>query len=171
MERFSEEEWRLLGTLPPMIGAVMAGVGSSGLGTVKEAFASMRAVLGGGRRYPDNALITGLTARATSLEEARKRASGNYRAVRARLEQHGIETPEQLRSYLLEECRRANRILAEKTSPQEAREYREWVMYVAEKVAAAAREGGFLGFHGERISKEERKLLEELREALAPRSS
>ena len=151
-----------------MIGAVMAGVGKSGLGTVKEAFASMKAVMGGSKQYPDNALIGGLMARASSWEEARERASSNHRMIQAKLEQRGVKTPEQLREFLLDECRRANRVLADNASASEAAEYKEWVISIAEKVAAAAKEGGFLGFGGERISEEERELLQEIQETLLP---
>ncbi len=167
-DRFSDDEWLLLGSLPPMIGAVTAGVGKSGLGTIKEAFASIKAVMGGAGQYPDNALIGELMARASSWEEARERASGKHRQIKEKLEQRGIRTPEQFKEYLLEECRRTNQLLADRVSADEAAEYKEWVISIAEKVAAAAKEGGFLGFGGERISKEERELLQEIRETLLP---
>ena len=161
--KFDEQERLLLATLPPMIGAVMAGVGKSGLGTVKEAFASMKAVMEGGKQYPDNRLIGELMAHSSSWEEAKERAPKNRQMFQAKLEQKSIESPEQLKTLLLAEYRQANELLAENIPPQEAQQYKEWVMRIAEQVAAAAKEGGF---GGERISKEEHELLQEIQEAL-----
>ena len=48
----------------------------------------------------------------------------------------------------------------------QAAQYREWALGVAEKVAMAATEGGFLGFGGTRLSDAEKALIEQIKRAL-----
>ena len=49
---------------------------------------------------------------------------------------------------------------------EQAAQYREWALSVAEKVAMASTEGGFLGFGGTRLSDAEKALIEQLKTAL-----
>jgi hypothetical protein len=83
----------------------------------------------------------------------------------ARMKAKRIDSAEKLRAQALDDCRAALPLLA-KVSPQQASEYKQWAMAVAEKVAMASTEGGFLGFGGERLSANEQKLLGELKTAL-----
>ena len=64
------------------------------------------------------------------------------------------------------DCRNIAELLHSKASEQEADEYKQWAMIVAENVAKAAKEGGFLGFGGEQISAEEKELFRQLGAAL-----
>ena len=48
----------------------------------------------------------------------------------------------------------------------EAEAYVNWAIQVAEQVALAAKEGGFLGVGGERVSAQEMTALDAIREAL-----
>ena len=57
-------------------------------------------------------------------------------------------------------------MLTAKSSASEAAEYKQWAMSVAEKVANASTEGGFLGFGGERVTAEEKAVIEDIRNAL-----
>ena len=57
-------------------------------------------------------------------------------------------------------------LLAAKASATEAEEYRQWALSIAEKVANAATEGGFLGFGGERVTPAEKSLIDDIRKAL-----
>ena len=61
-----------------------------------------------------------------------------------------------------------NRIVSAKATPEEAAAYRGWLQAAAQETANAAKEGGFMGFHAERVSQGEQRMLEKLAEALAP---
>jgi hypothetical protein len=65
----------------------------------------------------------------------------------------------------LEIIRRAGAAVA-RMPGQDADEYKRWVMSVAQKVAEASKEGGFLGFGGKRVSEEEKTSLREIAEAI-----
>jgi hypothetical protein len=62
--------------------------------------------------------------------------------------------------------REALGIVQAKGTPEDARAYADFLMNLANRVTSAAKEGGFLGFGGERISEGERVLLGELSQAL-----
>jgi hypothetical protein len=64
---------------------------------------------------------------------------------------------------MLGEVREAVGVLDRRAKPEEAEAYRAFLLYVANSVAEAAREGGFIGIGGKRVSDEEQRLLERLR--------
>ena len=68
---------------------------------------------------------------------------------------------------ILEELGDVNRIVSEKATPDEADAYREWLRAAAQEAANAAKEGGFLGFHAQRVSEGEQRMLDKLAEVLA----
>ena len=165
----SEDEMMLLATLPQAIGSCVATAAGSGLlGTGKELFASGQAVMAGLKDYPDNALIQALvpdpSAEDKLAELAQARATRDW--AMARLRSKGIHTPAQMAALTLEDARAVARLLDSRVDPAQAAQYRAWALSVAEKVAMAATEGGFLGFGGTRLSEAEQALIGQLRAAL-----
>jgi hypothetical protein len=69
---------------------------------------------------------------------------------------------------ILEELTAVNRVVSEKATPEEADAYRAWLRQAADDAANAAKEGGFLGFHAQRVSEGEQRMLDKLAEVLAP---
>ena len=67
---------------------------------------------------------------------------------------------------ILDELGAVNRILSEKASPEDAAATREWLLAAAQEAANAAKEGGFMGWHAERVSEGEQRMLDKLAEAL-----
>ena len=125
------------------------------------------AVFEGIKQYPTNALIGAIVPRpdaerTDALEKLRKSRD----ATIARVKEQSVDSAEKLCALAVEDCRAAAQVLASKASGTEASEYKQWALSVAEKVAMAATEGGFLGFGGERLSASERELLEKLKTAL-----
>jgi hypothetical protein len=57
-------------------------------------------------------------------------------------------------------------LLDQKATPDEAATYKNWLYQVSVKVANAAKEGGFLGLGGARISKAEQATLNQIAAAL-----
>lgn len=165
---YTEDELYLIASLPHTIGAAMAFVGHSGVfGTGKEMFVSATSILNGVKEYPNNALIQAILP---NLQEDRQEAMSKMKQFRswttARMKEKGINSAEKMRAQALEDCRAVAKLLASKGNPQEVSEYKQWAMAVAEKVATASTEGGFLGFGGERLSANEKLLLAELEGAL-----
>ena len=170
--RFTEEEIFLLSSTPVQIGTVMAFAEGSGLGTVKEMLSSSKTYISGLKEYPNNEIIIGVLPNiADGFKESMSSAKEIRQKAMQRLKQKGISTSEGLRDLLLEDSRQVAAILAEKATPAEASEYKEWSMSIAENVAKAAKEGGFLGFGGTRVSAGEIEAFSQIANALGTQSN
>ena len=69
------------------------------------------------------------------------------------------------RAALIDGCKHAAAAVAQK-SPAEAEEYKRWLVTLAQKTAEAAKEGGFLGIGGTRVSEAEKAAITDLASAL-----
>ncbi len=160
---YTEEELNLLANTPQLIGAAMAFAGSSGLfGTGKEMFTNAQAVMSGVKSYPNNALIQAILPNPQGDASA---AMDKMKKVRdwgvARFKAKGVDSAEKFQAETLEDCKAVAALLA-KASPQEASEYKQWAMSIAEKVAMATTEGSFLGFGGEQFSANEKAFFSQI---------
>ena len=165
----SPDDLQLLATLPQAIGSSVAFAGRSGLvGTGKELFSSGQALMAGVKAYPDNELIRAIVPDPRAADKhgelAQARATRDWAS--ARMKALNIRSAAQLTAQTLADAREVATLLDSKVDPMQAAQYREWALSVAEKVAMAATEGGFLGFGGTRLSEAERQLIDELRVAL-----
>ena len=164
---YTDDELMLLAAAPLMIGTAAASASASGIiGTGKELFANAGALLEGGKAYPHNIIIGQLVPDASG---DRTQAIAWLRKVRdwtgAQLKASGADSVEATRIVAIEKARAAAALLAAKASPDEAREYGQWAVSVAERVAQAATEGGFLGFGGERVTAAEQSFIDQVKKA------
>lgn len=165
--RFTDDQWFLLGAMPGMIGAAMSNAAPSGIiGTVKEMSAAMRANVQGKQDFPDSELINELMRKAANWDEAKEKLSDYREKAKERITTANIKSREDLQAMALEDCKAAVALVDDQCSDSEASAYRQWTLNVARAVAEAAKEGSILGFGGERVSAEERKLLNELETVL-----
>ena len=67
---------------------------------------------------------------------------------------------------ILDELGAVNRLVTEKATPEDAAALRAWLLAAAQASADAAKEGGFMGFHAERVSAGEQQMLDRLGEVL-----
>ena len=165
----SEDELQLLSSLPQTIGSAVAFAGSSGLfGTGKELFASAQGLMAGAKDFPDNALIRAIVPDPTAADRGAEmdRAKKTRDWMVARMKAKGVDKPEKFTAIAIEDSAAAAALLDAKASPEEAAQYRQWVTKVAETVANAATEGGFLGFGGERLSAGEKTVIAQIQAAL-----
>jgi hypothetical protein len=130
--------------------------GSSGLGTIKESIAIAQSVLE--NQSSNVPFIRDLTSR-TEMQSAQNN-------LNQRLGGPNAPTKENLQLAALDQVRTSMSILNGRASQEEFDAYRKVIYGVAEKVANAASEGGFLGFGGTRVSGEEQSFLDELRNTL-----
>jgi hypothetical protein len=158
---FTDEEWARLKRAPFVAGMAISLADPGGpIEAVKETSATLktvRAAEAGGRGE-----FVGALAREV-VEDAGHRQSpfGGFRPSKGA--NAGVE--------ILGELREVNRIVSDKASPEEAAAVREWLLEAAQEAANAAKEGGFMGFHAERVSEGEQRMLDSLKDALAAPSS
>jgi hypothetical protein len=134
---FNAEEWERVAQAPAL-GAMMVMLADRG-GAIRESLAVGKAYAEA-RRDADGELLEALVGSAPQLDPA------------------SVGAPDQLPERL----REAVRIVNEKATPEEAEQYRQFILRVAETVAHAHKEGGVLGIGGKEVSERERAALDEL---------
>jgi hypothetical protein len=121
---------------------------------VKETSAVIKFATGSSGEQRDD-LVGELAGEVRGLAEQRKNPLGDFKPRGALA---GKE--------IVDEISRANEIVSAKASPEEAEAFRAWIIECAQRAADAAKEGGFMGFHAERVSQGEKDMLAQLRSAL-----
>ena len=157
-DTFTSDEWTLLRIAPSFVSVGISAVDPSGL------FSSVKEVVAGANR-------TMATLNANNRLElfsalAADRSIPGIPDVDALL---GEGTKEQqmqnFKRAALDRVQAATGLVALKASPGEADAYRRMLVAVAEDAANAAKEGGFLGFGGVRVSDKERAFIDEVSKA------
>ena len=155
---FTEEEWTRLKRAPFVAGMAISLADPGGpIEVVKETAATLKAVLheaeGGGR----GELVDAIAREATDDARQRKSPFAGFKPSKGATA--GVE--------ILDELGEVHRIVSEKATPEEAAAFRDWLLAAAQEAANAAKEGGFMGFHAERVSEGEQRMLDRLGEVLA----
>ena len=153
---FSEDEWATLVRSPMVAGAAITLADPGGpIEVVKETSAVLKFATSSSSEQRDD-LVGELAREVRGLAEQRKNPLGDFKPRGALA---GKE--------IVDETARANEIVSAKASPEETYAFRAWIMECAQRAADAAKEGGFMGFHAERVSQGEKDMLAQLRSALS----
>lgn len=167
-EKYTTEEWKTIASVPQSVGAIMASAGYSGLiGSGKEMFASVRGIMDAKKEFADNSLIQEIVPDAKDRSKAMENAKEQREFLMNKIKENNVKSSEDLRKLILADCKKTIELIDAKEDEKTASEYKKWVLDVAEGVANAAKEGGFLGFGGERFSEKEQKLFGELKNVLS----
>ena len=154
---FTTEEWNVIRRAPFTAGLVVVAASPSGpFGVVKEMFAVGQTLADVKLHGASSTLVKALVADLETPEARQQSMPAELQA----------KTPDQLRSAALDACRQAAAIVENKGEPEEAQAFKGWLVSIGEKVADAAKEGGFLGIGGTRVSDQEKSALKDLSSAL-----
>jgi hypothetical protein len=139
---FNAEEWSTLVEAPVLAGmrVVTAGRG----GTIRETMAMGKVYAAARQQHGESELLDNLVSSPPTMDPQRVGSSGDVKgAVEQRL-------------------REAVGILEGKATAEELDAYRGFVVTLAEAVANAHKEGGFMGVGGTPVSEDERRALDEI---------
>jgi hypothetical protein len=157
---FTPDEWRQLLRSVSLAGVAVTAASPSGpIGVVKEMFAAGKIVARAKTDSAANELIRAIAADLATPE-------GRTQATEGMDTELTGATPDQIKARAIEALRRAAAIVDAKADPQEARALKMWLRSISQEVAEAAKEGGFLGIGGVRVSEAEQAALREIAEAL-----
>ncbi len=164
---FSEADWKIVSSLPSMVGGAAALADNSGIfGTLKESMANVRAIMEGLKTHPDNELIKALTPSRENAKELKEMALARRTEIMNMLKERGVQSGEAMVALTLEEAGRANAIIDANTDPNTAAEFKAWIIEIATKVVNSAKEGSKLGFGGVLVSDKEKQFIEDLKNVL-----
>jgi hypothetical protein len=139
---FSEEEWDLLRQAPESAGLIVVTADKGG--TFRETFALAKEYAAARKKPGSSELVDQL------VEDGPRGGPKSH-------------SGEEVRSHGLQALREARALLDEKATPEEADDYRRFVVALAERVAEAHREDG-----EDAISTRERAAIEEIETSLTP---
>jgi hypothetical protein len=146
---FNADEWATVVDGP--IYAALRVIAASHGGRLRESLAMGRAYQDARGRQGESELLDDLVKSPPAIDaEEVRHAQGDIAEV----------TTQHLRD--------AAGLVAAKATPAEADSYKTFVMTVAQAVASAHKEGGFLGIGGKQITDAENQALDEISTALGP---
>jgi hypothetical protein len=144
---FNAEEWSTVVDGPLYAG--MRVISAERGGTLRETVAMGRVYQEAREHHGESELLDELVKAAPSIDPDRAReAGGNIAAL----------TTQQLHDAIA--------ILQTRASPAEVDAYKRFVMTIAQAVASAHKEGGFLGIGGTQVTEAENQALDEISTAL-----
>jgi hypothetical protein len=148
---FTADEWSLLCKSPMLAAMVVVAASPSGpFGVIKEMIAMAKLVAetkAKGGEGLVSAVVNEITTRE-GIEHAKP------------TEIQG-KSPDQARAYALDQLKQAAALLHQK-APGDATAFTQWLQEVAQRVASASKEGGFLGFGGTLVSEQEHAALRDI---------
>jgi hypothetical protein len=156
---FTPEEWDQLLRSAVLAGMAIAAAEPSGVwGLIKESLAAGDALAEARADAGANALVRAVAA-DLATSEGQTTARDGLQATRA-----GSEGSD-AKGKTITELRLVAALLDGK-APEDAPAFKTWLLRIAERVAEASKEGGFLGFGGVQVSEAERATLAEISGAL-----
>lgn len=149
--QFTQDEWQIIRAGPASAGTLVMASSPSGLtGLLAETQAIALTLRD-----------LGLASQSAFVRELVHPTQAPNPAPR-----EAFKSLEDARDQLLNRVRQAAFLVDSKIAASDALEYKKLIISVAERTAAAALEGGFLGLGGVQVSEAERAVLEELRAQL-----
>jgi len=137
---FDAEQWTLIAEGPVTAGMIV--LTAAGGGTFRETFALAGAYNDARKQHGESELLDEIVQRKPTVDR------------------HRYGSPESLHDQGLESIRQAVAALQAKGTAEDVDEYRKFVLSLAQRVAAAHKEGG------EQVSPGEQAALDELKDAL-----
>ena len=156
---FTADEWKSLLQSPLIVGIAVSAADPSGLfGMLKESMASARALLQAKADPSADALVKAVAA-DYETSEGRTLAQDGLKAALM-----GAK-PADIMAKALEALRGVSALVDGK-APGDLLAFKTWLAGVAQAVAEASSEGGFLGFGGVQVSDTEKATLGQIAAAL-----
>lgn len=147
---FTEQEWMRVRRAPMVAGMGISIADPGGpIELTKETLASLKAA----SAPPSNEeLLTAVARDIASMAEQKQNPLDGFK----------VEHTSMAANQILDELRGVHEILTSKATPEETQAFGRWMVAVAQDAANAAKEGGFMGFHAERVSDGEQAMLDQV---------
>lgn len=159
LDAFDPADRPRIAALPMLVGMAVTAADPGGLwGAIKESTA-MAGALTKARGTQDNPLIAGAVENFSSSE-------GRSAVTSILKDEVKGKDPKAIVDALVGEIGRLSSLIASK-EPAAAPGFNAWLLDIAQSVAEAGTEGGFMGFGGVKVSPEETATLDRLKSALA----
>jgi hypothetical protein len=152
---YTEDEWAGLVRAPILAGGYIAASDMSFFGMIGEMTALYKTMTEGDVPEAASGLIEGVVAEIEHSKDAKEK----------------LKLPETKQSatqaaQLIHQLGLDLEVLDQKSTPEETRAFKDWLIQIAQATAEATKEGGFLGIGAVRVSDKEQMALATLRHEL-----
>ena len=152
---YTEDEWAGLVRAPILAGAYVAASDMSFFGMIGEMSALYRTMTEGNAPEAASSLIHEVVVEIEDRKDAKEK----------------LKLPETKQSatqaaQLVHQLALDLEVLDQKSTPEETRAFKDWLVQIAQATAEATKEGGFLGIGAVRVSDKEKMALATLRREL-----
>jgi len=149
---FPEDEWSRIVRAPFVAGLAISLADPGGpIEAAKETMATLRSATNPPSREQ---LVTEIALDIQAQVQQKQNPLKGYRPT--------TEGEAPSGEQVLTELRAVHEMVAAKATAEETAAFGRWIVATAQAAANAAKEGGFLGFHAERVSKGEQAMLDEV---------
>ena len=142
---FTPEDWKVVLEGPPSAGLIV--ITAQRGGTFRESFSIAKTYAEARKDHGDSELLDEIVSAKPEMDHTR------------------YHSKEELEQALLQRIRDVVALVEGKATPEEAEEYRRFIVSLAERVAEAHKEG-VLGLTGDRVSEAEREAIAKIKEAV-----
>ncbi len=152
---FTEDEWTRVMRAPMVAGMAISLADPGGpIEATKETMASVRTATNPPSREQ---LLTEVALELQAAVQQHQNPLKGYKPA-------GAGRPPG--DLVIDELHAVGAIVSSKATAEEAAAFGKWLVAVAQAAADAAKEGGFMGFHAERISEREQAMIDQVRAAV-----
>ena len=147
---FTDVEWARIRRAPFVAGMAISIADPGGpIEVAKETMSSIRAA---SVAPSEDELLRSVAHDIQEFVQKKQSPLGDFKPTNAALAGQQV----------VDELRAVNEIVTAKATPGEVSAFRHWLLATAQAAADAAKEGGFMGFGAEQVSKGEQAMLEKL---------
>ena len=168
-DAYQDSLWLKIQRLPYLIAIGMEGASKSGVaGSAGERHAMVDSFVDGRRSYPGNPIIRSIIPSASDEYEHRLELARRHDEILDCLGEKDFKKYEDIKQYIFKILAQVIEALQTGETTQTVREYKDWLLLIAENVAHAGKEGDFMGIGGKRYSEQENEFFQELKDRLYP---
>ena len=151
---FTDDEWIRVRRAPMIAGMAISLADPGGpIELSKETMATLRGI---GAPPSQDELLLVVSQQVMAMGQERENPMSGFK----------VADKSQAGAAVLQELRETLDIVHAKATHEEAEAFARWMVEVAQDAADAAKEGGFMGFGAEQVSKGEQGMLDQLRTTL-----
>lgn len=159
---YTQDQVEKLMAAPMLISMYIMGSSLSGpVGLVKEMMAGVETAMQAAKDSAPDSVLSSL------FSEENMKAQQNKMQQETSESTEGAQNMDQAKEKMLGQVKEAVGIIMEKGSPAEIAAYKKLMVSVAENVANAAKEGGFMGIGGTLVNDAEKTAINDIQTAVA----
>lgn len=159
---YTQDQVEKLMAAPMLVSMYIMGSSLSGpVGLVKEMMAGVETAMKAAKETAPDSVLTALFSEENmKLQQVKMQEETRESTAEA-------QNMDEAKTKMLGDVKQAVGIISAKGSPEEISAYKKLIVEVAENVANAAKEGGFMGIGGALVNDAEKTAISEIQKAVA----